>query len=101
MTAAIAVAPVTSYSSSLVTMRREVIWVLNGILAEMKTIEPYSPSARASARAAPVINAGKTVGKITRLNVCQREGIRVPYPVRELLIRGGALPVETVVEASG
>jgi small-conductance mechanosensitive channel len=30
----------------------------------------------------------------------KREGIRVPYPVRELRIRG-AVPVETVVEASG
>jgi small-conductance mechanosensitive channel len=31
----------------------------------------------------------------------KREGIRVPYPVRELRIRGGVLPVETVVESSG
>ncbi|WP_441244714.1 mechanosensitive ion channel family protein [Tardiphaga sp. 768_D3_N2_1] len=32
----------------------------------------------------------------------KREGIRVPYPVRELKIRSGALPVETIVEvASG
>jgi small-conductance mechanosensitive channel len=31
----------------------------------------------------------------------KREGIRVPYPVRELRIRGGAVPVETVVETSG
>lgn len=31
----------------------------------------------------------------------KREGIKVPYPVRELLVRGGALPVETIVEASG
>jgi small-conductance mechanosensitive channel len=33
----------------------------------------------------------------------KREGIRVPYPVRELRIRGGALPVESIVEvpASG
>ena len=31
----------------------------------------------------------------------KREGIRVPYPVRELLVRGGALPVEHIVEASG
>ena len=31
----------------------------------------------------------------------RREGIRVPYPVRELRIHGGALPVETVVEVSG
>lgn len=31
----------------------------------------------------------------------KREGIKVPYPVREIRVRGGALPVETVVEASG
>jgi small-conductance mechanosensitive channel len=31
----------------------------------------------------------------------KREGIRVPYPVREIRIRGGALPVEQVVEVSG
>src|SRR3979409_2231069 len=30
----------------------------------------------------------------------KREGIRVPYPVREIRIRGGALPVETTVEKS-
>ncbi|WFU33703.1 mechanosensitive ion channel [Bradyrhizobium brasilense] len=30
----------------------------------------------------------------------KQEGIRVPYPVRELRIRGGALPVESVVEVS-
>jgi small-conductance mechanosensitive channel len=28
----------------------------------------------------------------------KKEGIRVPYPVRELRIRGGALPVETIVD---
>jgi small-conductance mechanosensitive channel len=28
----------------------------------------------------------------------KREAIRVPYPVREIRVRGGALPVETVVE---
>ena len=31
----------------------------------------------------------------------KREGIRVPYPVREIRVRGGALPVEHVVEVSG
>lgn len=31
----------------------------------------------------------------------KREGVRVPYPVREIRIRGGALPVESVVEVSG
>jgi small-conductance mechanosensitive channel len=30
----------------------------------------------------------------------KREGIHVPYPVREIRIRGGALPVEGAVEAS-
>lgn len=30
----------------------------------------------------------------------KQEGIRVPYPVRELRVRGGALPVETIVEVS-
>jgi small-conductance mechanosensitive channel len=30
----------------------------------------------------------------------KREGIRVPYPVREIRIRGGTLPVETTVEVS-
>src|ERR1700726_755402 len=31
----------------------------------------------------------------------KRENIRVPYPVRELRVRGGALPVETTVEVPG
>src|SRR4051794_13619836 len=30
----------------------------------------------------------------------KREGIKVPYPVREIRVRGGALPVESVVEIS-
>jgi len=30
----------------------------------------------------------------------KREGIRVPYPVREIRVRGGALPVEQIVEVS-
>jgi small-conductance mechanosensitive channel len=30
----------------------------------------------------------------------KREDIRVPYPVREIRVRGGALPVETMVEVS-
>jgi small-conductance mechanosensitive channel len=33
--------------------------------------------------------------------VFKREDIRVPYPVREIRIRGGALPVETMVEVPG
>lgn len=31
----------------------------------------------------------------------KREGIRVPYPVREIRVRGGTLPVETMVEVPG
>jgi small-conductance mechanosensitive channel len=34
-------------------------------------------------------------------DVFKREGIKVPYPVREIRVQGGALPVETVVEAPG
>ncbi|MBR0794422.1 mechanosensitive ion channel [Bradyrhizobium jicamae] len=30
----------------------------------------------------------------------KQEGIKVPYPVRELRVRGGALPVETIIDAS-
>jgi small-conductance mechanosensitive channel len=30
----------------------------------------------------------------------KREGIHVPYPVREIRVRGGALPIETTVEGS-
>jgi small-conductance mechanosensitive channel len=30
----------------------------------------------------------------------KREGIRVPYPVREIRVRGGALPVESTVDVS-
>lgn len=33
-------------------------------------------------------------------DVFKKEKIRVPYPVREIRIRGGALPVESVVELS-
>jgi small-conductance mechanosensitive channel len=33
-------------------------------------------------------------------DVFKRENIRVPYPVREIRVRGGALPVETTVEVS-
>lgn len=31
----------------------------------------------------------------------KQENIRVPYPVREIRVRGGALPVERVIDASG
>jgi small-conductance mechanosensitive channel len=32
--------------------------------------------------------------------VFKHEGIRMPYPVREIRVRGGALPIETTVEVS-
>jgi small-conductance mechanosensitive channel len=31
----------------------------------------------------------------------KRDGIRVPYPVREIRVRGGTLPADTTVEVSG
>ena len=40
-------------------MSSGVISVFIGMLPEMKTTEPYSPSARAKARAKPVSNAGQ------------------------------------------
>jgi hypothetical protein len=33
-------------------------------------------------------------------DVFKRENIRVPYPVREIRVRSGALPVDTTVEVS-
>ncbi len=50
----------------------EAISVFIGMLPEMNTTEPYSPSARANDRAKPVSSAGSTAGRITRQNVCQR-----------------------------
>ena len=47
------------------------ISVLKGMLPEMKTTEPYSPSARAKASAKPVNSAGSISGKTTRQKVCQ------------------------------
>ena len=49
-----------------------VICVFIGMLLEMKTTEPYSPSARANASAKPVSSAGSSVGKMMRQNACQR-----------------------------
>ena len=43
-----------------------------GMLPAIKMTEPYSPIARANAMANPVNKAGAMLGKITRLNVCQR-----------------------------
>ncbi len=31
----------------------------------------------------------------------KRKDIRVPYPVREIRVRGGALPIETIIDAPG
>jgi small-conductance mechanosensitive channel len=40
----------------------------------------------------------KSEAMLSLWDVFKREGIRVPYPVREIRIRGGALPIETTVE---
>ncbi|OIQ72162.1 miniconductance mechanosensitive channel MscM precursor [mine drainage metagenome] len=37
---------------------------------------------------------------LTLWETFKREGIRVPYPVREIRVRGGTLPIETTVEVS-
>jgi hypothetical protein len=51
---------------------RGVISVRIGMLPEMNTTEPYSPTARAKAMAKPASAAGKIVGNTTREKVCQR-----------------------------
>ena len=37
---------------------------------------------------------------LTMWDVFKKENIRVPYPVREIRVRGGALPVESIVEVA-
>lgn len=46
------------------------------------------------------MEAAKSDVMLTLWDVFKREGIRVPYPVRELRIRGGALPAGAIVEAA-
>ena len=53
-------------------MRSGAISVRSGMFPEMKTTEPYSPSARANASANPVTAAGTRIGSSTWRNVCQR-----------------------------
>ena len=73
MTTASAVAPNTSYCSSLEMMSRGTISETSGRLPAMKMTEPNSPSARAKASAKPVSSAGPMAGKITLTKVCQPE----------------------------
>lgn len=46
------------------------------------------------------MDAVKSDVMLTLWDAFKREGIRVPYPVREIKIRGGALPVETIAEVA-
>src|SRR5437868_6834885 len=48
------------------------ISVFIGMLPEMKTTDPYSPRARANARAKPVRSAGTSSARITLVIVCHR-----------------------------
>jgi hypothetical protein len=73
MTTASAVAPSTSYCSSLEMISSGTISEISGRLPAMKMTEPNSPSARAKASAKPVSKAGPMAGKITLTKVCQRE----------------------------
>src|SRR6266496_778660 len=50
-------------------MSRGEISVFIGMLPAMKTTEPYSPTARAKARAKPVSQAGRSAGRTTRPKV--------------------------------
>jgi hypothetical protein len=59
MTTASAVAPSTSYCSSLEMISSGVISEISGRLPAMKITEPYSPSAREKASAKPVSRPGK------------------------------------------
>ena len=47
------------------TIKSGAISVFPGMFPEMKTTEPYSPTARANASANPVSAAGSTAGTIT------------------------------------
>jgi small-conductance mechanosensitive channel len=47
------------------------------------------------------MDAMKSEVMLSLWDAFKREGIRVPYPVREIRVRGGTLPVETTVEVSG
>ena len=47
-----------------------------------------------------LILAGGGIAFAAGAAVRSRVGIRVPYPVREIRVRSGALPVETTVEVS-
>ena len=53
-------------------MSSGVMTVFIGILPAIKMTEPYSPRARANARAKPVSSAGVSIGRITRQKICQR-----------------------------
>ena len=47
-----------------------------------------------------VMDSVKSDVMLSLWDAFKREGIRVPYPVREIRVRSGALPVETTVEVS-
>ena len=48
----------------------------SGMLPAMKTTEPYSPTPRANAMENPVSRAGRSIGRMTRLNTYHREAPR-------------------------
>src|SRR2546425_4459719 len=77
ITTAIAVAPAVSYCSSFVMISRGAISVRIGMFPEMKTTEPYSPTARAKASVDPVTSEGRTAGSRIRRKTCQRPAPRL------------------------
>ena len=71
-TTASVIAPAYSNSSSRMKISCGAISLLKGMLPEMKTIEPYSPMARANASAKPVMIEGSSVGAMILRNVRNR-----------------------------
>ena len=69
--------PRSRYCSSFVTMSSGEISVRIGMFPEMKTTEPYSPTARANASANPVSHAGRRLGRTTRRSTAARPAPRL------------------------
>ena len=61
----------------MLTITSGAISLLNGMLPAMKITEPYSPAARAKARAKPEIRAGASTGAITWVSRRQAPAPRV------------------------
>ena len=57
-----------------------------GMLPEMNTTDPYSPTARANASAKPVSHAGKRYGRMTRVSTCAAAGAEARRRLLDLAV---------------